>query len=705
MLEPVKVGEPIKAQQYNELLGALAGPNAPSNGVPFTQTKAGSLFNGGHTRYNTRESYHYNDFMSITYSSGTVDDRFDCYDANNPDMNIFDGVWFQTPHFSKSEQYFYHSQFFGQPVETFLIDPTTDDDDLKLIWMLTGAKEEESGMWPLCEISAQASLGVFQIMECTQYTDADIGRTIAIFGNWKKLDSAVEGWQVKDAFSGKETQLLGAIKSAQPALRTKLTRIRFVGQFPMYDNYDALEGTNYDLPPVAFNVGQQTIESLPDAAQDQESQLSVTELSSIEFTPAHSWGFPSGNQATWGYSLFNFARYASDSLSTVYDEETHRYVPELSAYDILLKHKHPHSKSNTGNPYYGGQANAVLEYISLSSLKDILDDVKVDTTETNLAQCSIEKNDLSDDKEFLQLYHFNIPGVDNTLHVNLNFGETRWVRTDGGSGTYPDPNVQFIIRDSSNNVEVQYDDFGIFLPHVNASDVIDLSTVISDYVHCECSCDLESIWAALSGLSNDLSNYWKVDGDYADNCHGYSIGDSSANPQIHLDEGQLLYSNDQDPTLDWHNGYLQWNNGEIRLNWPDCNAFDKNQGTAIDWDYRHLYDAAGNVAVRWSDRILHDSNQMGALDWDYRTLYDSGLNIVADWERKQLLDTNTIPAVDWSSRILYDSNNGLAENWYTRELSGDWTVHGHLTVSSGHNLQIGNTTLSESQLIQLLSLI
>ena len=518
MLEPVKVGEPIKAQQYNELLGALAGPNAPSNGIPFTQTKNGTLLNGGITKYDTKASSRFNDFMSITYSTGTLDDRFEGWEE---DDELFDGIWFQIPHYEKSGQYFYHTQYFGQDVTTLLIDPTTEDDDLKLIWILPGSVATPAAMFPLCKVEDEAALGVFQITETgNKYTSPYLGQTIAIFGNWKKLNASGLGWDTIGAYTGNESKLVAAIGQAQPALRSVLTKVRFVGQYPMYVNRDYSEGENYDLPPVAFNVGMQTIESMPDAAQGYDHELSVTELSSIEFTPANSWGFESGNAATWGYSLFNFARYASDSLSTVYDEETHRYVPELSAYDILLKHKHPHSKANSGNPRYGGQANAVLEYISLSSLADLLDDVKVDTTETNLAQCSIEKNRLSNDTEFLQLYHFNIPGVDNTLHVNLNFGETRWVRSDGGSGTYPDPNVQFIIRDSSNNVEVQYDDLGIFLPHVNASDVIDLSTVISDYVHCECSCDLCAIWAALSGLSNDLSNYWKVGGTYSDNCYG-----------------------------------------------------------------------------------------------------------------------------------------------------------------------------------------
>lgn len=692
MLEPVKVGEPIKAQQYNELLGAIAGPNAPSNGVPFTQTKAGSLFNGGHTRYNTRESYHYNDFMSITYSSGTVDDRFDCYDANNPDMNIFDGVWFQTPHYSKSEQYFYHSQFFGQPVETFLIDPTTDDDDLKLIWMLTGAKDEESGMWPLCEISAQASLGVFQIMECTQFTDTDIGKTIAIFGNWKKFDSNVEGWQAKDAFKGKEQQLVNAIKEAQPALRTKLTKIRFVGQFPMYDNYDALEDTNYDLPPVAFNVGQQTIESLPDAAQDQESQLSVTELSSIEFTPAHSWGFRSGNQATWGYSLFNFARYASDSLSTVYDPETHRDVPELSAYDVLLKHKHPHSKSDSGNPYYGGQANAVLEYIPLEKIIDLLADEKVDTTATNLAQCSIERNQLSDDNQFLQLYHFNVPYYDNTIYVDLNFGETRWASINGGAATDPDPNLQFIVRDRSNNVEVQYDNLGIYLPHVYANDITDLSTVISDYVHCECSCDLESIWAALSALSSELSNYWKVGGTYSDNCYGESIGDSSASLAIDLNNGQLWYGSSM--TEDWHACELYDQNGPggpgyICMNWHDRLAYDSGGTATIDWDDCELNDSTGTVTVEWDDKRLN--NEYGvAVDWQYYMLCPPGGS----------------PTVEWGNCVLNNLLGNKALDWDVKSLVGDWQCpYGDFSIGSGFALKIGNTTLTESQLSALLSLI
>lgn len=58
-----------------------------------------------------------------------------------------------------------------------------------------------------------------------------------------------------------------------------------------------------------------------------------------------------------------------------------------------------------------------------------------------------------------------------------------------------------------------------------------------------------------------LSNYWKCGGTYNNNCYGQSIGDDSKRPQIDLNGGKLLYGNAQDPTVDWHNGYLMWNAG------------------------------------------------------------------------------------------------------------------------------------------------
>ena len=65
-----------------------------------------------------------------------------------------------------------------------------------------------------------------------------------------------------------------------------------------------------------------------------------------------------------------------------------------------------------------------------------------------------------------------------------------------------------------------------------------------------CSCDYEALSTLVIELSSELSDRWKVGGSYDDNCYGYSIGDSSSNLAIDLDNGGMWYGSGQ--TVDWH---------------------------------------------------------------------------------------------------------------------------------------------------------
>lgn len=157
-----------------------------------------------------------------------------------------------------------------------------------------------------------------------------------------------------------------------------------------------------------------------------------------------------------------------------------------------------------------------------------------------------------------------------------------YVVRPGQSTWSPDSQIQFVCRDyteQGQDGQVVYDGIKVYAPRPNANEIDDLSSVVSAIVididpgH-ECSCTISALSAAIDELSSELSDRWKVGGNYNDNCYGESIGDSGANPQIDLDNGLLLYSNDQDPTVDWHNCRLNWNSGDCRINWMNCEAFD-----------------------------------------------------------------------------------------------------------------------------------
>ena len=104
---------------------------------------------------------------------------------------------------------------------------------------------------------------------------------------------------------------------------------------------------------------------------------------------------------------------------------------------------------------------------------------------------------------------------------------------------------------------------------------------------------------------------------------------------------------------------------------------------------------------------------MPTVDWQNQTL-NSDYGPVVDWYRQYLLDNSQQVRVDWNGCFLNDTNEDHTVNWHFKALIGDWTVtagcgcaaSGSLTIQNGcAGLTIGCTTLTESQLQQLLALI
>lgn len=125
------------------------------------------------------------------------------------------------------------------------------------MWLLKGAGLEPNGSTPLCKVDEQAALGVFQVSKCSSYYNPFLGATVAVVGNWKKLDDSIsDGWNVYAAAaeSSNMQKLVAQVKAKCPLL-AELTELRFVAEYTMYDNYDELEEDTLDFPPVAYNVG------------------------------------------------------------------------------------------------------------------------------------------------------------------------------------------------------------------------------------------------------------------------------------------------------------------------------------------------------------------------------------------------------------------------------------------------------------------
>lgn len=163
--------------------------------------------------------------------------------------------------------------------------------------------------------------------------------------------------------------------------------------------------------------------------------------------------------------------------------------------------------------------------------------------------------------------------------------------------------------------------------------------------------------------------------------------------------------------------------------------------SAVDWAGDVCYDSQGTQSILWDGRGLVDSGSQWALDWENRQCFDSTAHLAIDWENGALkVPASGNNSVDWKSGVLYDPNNGNVSlnwdvgyaqdptgsgvtvnwntgqlwadnntrtlNWKNRVLEGNWRTNGNLTVGgNGSTLTIGNTTITEAQLQQLLALL
>lgn len=329
-----------------------------------------------------------------------------------------------------------------------------------------------------------------------------------------------------------------------------------------------------------------------------------------------------------------------------FDDSSTRDFGRLSGsgdYDIVLR------KYSSGR-----ELPAEVDYLRLSALTNALD-VKTDTAETNQEYRSLEEHSRNGERYF-GLYDFETPGARRTLNVKLNYGATAYVVQNGSNSGAPDSKVQIITRDANGNPFVSYDNIAVTAPRISASDVDGIESIISGDVTV-ISTELSVLSGDLSALSSQLSGYWKVKGTYNNNCYGKSIGDSQKLLTISLD-GRCLYG--------------------------------MGTGLAVDWDSRIAYDNNGRRAINWS---------AGGVD------------------AKCLIHSQGTPAVDWQNMNLMGRLNGTTVAWEDRSLKGAWTVDqgtnpggtASLTVNgqlaTTGTLKIGNTTINETQLQQLLALL
>lgn len=210
------------------------------------------------------------------------------------------------------------------------------------------AAEECRGKVPVCRSAESAAIAVLQITAGAQL----VGELVTIVGNFKKLDDDADGNRPDTV---PKADLLRAVQQ----MSSGTTDVRLMTYATLWKGEYWFE-FNGNVPRVAFNVGTQKIEMLPDAmvgdtpgqiGQIVEQYMLSTHLSSIEQVPPQQVGFGPMKQ-TNTFGLYNFGREESDQLD----------LENLSCYDVLIRRKSPHPLGAAG------RCGADLEYVPISAL-------------------------------------------------------------------------------------------------------------------------------------------------------------------------------------------------------------------------------------------------------------------------------------------------------------------------------------------------
>lgn len=260
MADYVQKGDKILASQYNALVSAVKGPGQPSPNVPFIQTSDGTVYNGGNNNQ-VRNPNTMNPLFNISTGCGAIDDIYEGWEDDN---SVFNGVWVQLSDWRNTLSYLYHDNFMISHTALFLIDPTSTKGQAKLIGFPFGTMGKDV-KWPICELSSQAGLAVFQLLDDPDNQDLFNGACAIVMGDFSLFDSSddSEGHVPDPDFY---TDYLTAIKAAPlGSIFSKATNIAMRHAIPLYVTPDtSITPDDPVATPVAWTVGQQHIESLPD---------------------------------------------------------------------------------------------------------------------------------------------------------------------------------------------------------------------------------------------------------------------------------------------------------------------------------------------------------------------------------------------------------------------------------------------------------
>lgn len=305
-------------------------------------------------------------------------------------------------------------------------------------------------------------------------------------------------------------------------------------------------------------------------------------------------------------------------------------------------------------------------------------------------------NYISPDQSYYQLYNFSYP---NATTVNNDLVSSDYYNLANGAqkNNEADKDDYFLIRNSEGILSYRkiyakseggggWDEQRILSIESSINDIDndidnirnDISGIVDDIRG-----DIEQLSNSISGLSG---NYWEQGGNSNTN-YGSSIGDSNKNTVINLD-GKTLVGN-------WTAAADFKVNGDITCD-NDIFGFSI-KGDIGSFDTIRSYKGVDITADNNIDMSNHEIKNISKIG-DIK-LTDKQL--VGNWKTTGEHTVDSCINCDWLFKN--DGQHGDGVNVGSLQLYGKWSTNDDFKVSG--TLKIGNTTITETQLQQLLALI
>ena len=372
-------------------------------------------------------------------------------------------------------------------------------------------------------------------------------------------------------------------------------------------------------------------------------------------------------------------QYYGSGAHVIEPEEAQDYY----GMDILVRNKN------------GGQHS--LDYRKLSI--DIPPFVHGDADDFVGQPCkSIESitNYISPDQSYYQLYNFSYP---NATTVNNDLVSSDYYNLANGAqkNNEADKDDYFLIRNSEGilsyrkiyakaegggswneqrilSIENSINDIDNDIDNIRN----DISNIVDDLRG-----DIEQLSNSISGLSG---NYWYQGGDSSTN-YGSSIGDSNKNTAINID-GRTLVGN-------WTAAADFKVNGDITCD-NDIFAFSV-KGNSGSFDTIRSYNGGDITADNNIDMSNHEIKNISKIG----DINLTDKQLVGNWKTTGEHTVDSCINCDWLFKN--DGSHGDGVNVGGLQLYGEWSTNNNFTVNG--TLKIGNTTITETQLQQLLALL